>query len=464
MLRIKIGKLKDVHKNVGKHHLAMVIVGTLLVVGIGTVIQNHKTQAASTPITYENKTRASATSKFGFNGFFLEGIVRDKNLNDDIVAIDNVLTATNATWIRFLRGTTANTYVFDLTAPGFGDDSSFSKTFSDNFIVNYATIARSLHVKTDYVINMASHFPTYYGGTANMPPRLRNKTDAQLIAMNVGAVKYLLDNGADVSYIELGNEMYSYNLTQNEVSLATNKTLDQVTTVMKPAMDRYEDLSKQYIAAFNALAVQESATLGKSVNFQYGVPALPPLGDLTKPIFNGPLGNRNIYWNQRVSSIPGVNGLVIHWYSNFGPCKSILSKASFLACENQTSVSDISQLGVSIDRTRATYPGKALWFTEFNAGFGYENDPQINGSGFINSPAHIKYIRDLMTMFKNKNVELYTFHMLFGSTAKEYAIVNKVVSTIGIKINPNAGLYAQPSICGLISPTSSYFSTFRCSN
>ncbi len=435
----------------------MIIVGVAFVVGIGSVIQNHKTQlTASVAILFQNTARAASTSKFGFNGFFLEGIVKDKNLNDDVAAIDTVLTATDAAWIRFPRGTGANTYVFDLAAPGFGDDSSFSKTYTDNFIVNYADIAHALHTKTDYVINMAAHFPSYYGGTSFMPPRLRNKSDADLIKMNVDAVEYLIDHGVAVPYIELGNELYASNLSPNRNSLVTGKTLAQVTTVMKPEMDRFEDLSKQYITAFDALAAR------KSVSFKYGVPALPPLGDMTKPIFNGSLANRNIYWNQRVSSIPGVDGLVIHWYSNFGPCKSILNKSDFLNCENQTSITDISQLGVAIDRTRATYPNKELWFTEFNAGFGYENDPQINGSGFINSPAHIKYIRDLMTMFKNKNVDLYTFHMLFGSTAKEYAVVNKIVSTTAVKINPNAGLYAQPSICGLIAPTSTYYTMFKC--
>lgn len=416
-------------------------------------------------LTYKGQVRTSADPGFGYNGFFIEGFMKNKanNINKNVEALDKVMSATNATWLRFPGGTRANSYVFDLTAPGLGQDSSFDKSFPDNFLVNYADIAKAVNAKTAYVIDMTAHFPSYYGIASLIPPRVRNKTDNEIIKMNVDAVAYLLEHGNDVPVIELGNELYIGNLSPSRNSKVPNKTLTEVEQIMKPEMDRYETLVNQYIAAFNDLAQRESAILGRTVSFKYGVPILMPPGAVTNgKQFVGPLASRNIYWNNRVTALP-VDAFVIHAYSDFGPCKSIFSNPqTFRACEIQKDNEDVINLGKGLDKTRQFYPHKEIWVTEFNAGFGFESDPQIDGSGFAYSQDHVKYLRDVANVFKQKGVDLYFVHMLYGSSNKNYAIINNLALPNSIKIIPDAEIYAQPTICAFIQPTSPDFFTYNC--
>lgn len=411
-------------------------------------------------ITYKNTTgRSNSSSNFGYNGLFIEGLMKNKakNINYNVIAIDRVMTATGAAWLRFVGGTRANSYVWDPAAPGLGDDTSFDKLFTNNFLVNYADIAKALDAKTDYVIDIAAHFPYYYGGTQYMPPRLKNKTDAQIIAMNVDAVRYLIEHGvpSHEMYIELGNELYYTNLTQNMQANATGKTYDQVVTAMKPAMDRYESLVNQYIAAFNALGREKGTT------FKFGVPFLMPYATTTTP-FTGSLANRNTYWDARMAALP-VNAVVIHNYSNLAVCKSIVNNnTTFRDCLRQKDDEDVRNMPISIDRTRSLYPGKELWFTEYGSGLGYSADPQLDNSGYVDSPDEIKYLKDITNVFKSKQVEFYTLHALYASQGKNYVVMTNLNQTGATKVLSETDMYVLPIVCAFIPTNSAYYSIFNC--
>lgn len=443
--------------------LVGVFVATLALQNKSKLIETPVVQASTAGLSYQGQPReATGNPRFGYNGFFVEGFLKNNNRNikANVEALDQVLTDTRATWLRFPGGTRANDYVFNLANPGFGRDTAYDRGFKNNLIVEYADIAKAVHAKTAYVVDFAAHFPTYYGGTAFMPAPLRNKTDDQIIKMNLDGIEYLINQGLDVPVIELGNELNGADLSPWRNISVANKSYADTERIMKPELDRYENLVGQYRVALNDLAARKSAELGRTITFEIGVPIFLVNGPNGK-MFNGPLGARNTYWNTRVAQMP-IDAMIVHTYSNFGSCNTFWNNTAFVNCLKQKSNEDVASLPNNIDRTKALSPSKKLWITEYNAGFGFSADPRMDRSGFSNSPAHIQYLRDVTNIFKQKEVDLYLLHMLYTSQGTSYVIVNNLPSTTTTRVTPTSDLYAQPSICAFISETSPAFQKYKC--
>ena len=124
----------------------------------------------------------------------------------------------------------------------------------------------------------------------------------------------------------------------------------------------------------------------------------------------------------------------------------------------------MASLPNNIDRTKALSPNKKLWITEYNAGFGFSADPRMDRSGFVNSPEHIQYLREVTNIFKQKEVDLYLLHMLYTSQGTSYVIVNNIPSASATRVTPESDIYAQPSICAFIPELSPAFQKYKCAN
>lgn len=450
-------KLKSMSK---KHRTVFYgIIAVVFLVGVGFIVNQAPTKPISKFLTATIGGGAGSPSsldpKLGFNGFFIEQFIRSKNLPANLETLKTVMETTGATWLRFPGGTRANEYVPDMTATGLGRDNTFDKSFSRNFAEDYADYVINIGntTKTSYVLNMAAHFPDYFGGVNNMAPRLRNKTDDQIIAMNLSVIEYLLNRGVNIAYIEIGNEGYLANLSKNRNLLVKSKSLSQVTTVMKPEMDKYEQLANSYMKALDELAIRKTKELKRTISFKYGIPFSAPQGP-ARP-YMGSYAARNEYWNIRVAQI-NTDAVVPHLYTALDDCRLQNPDSKRTACMVQKSKDYLVLLPTIIDRTRAVAPGKEIWVTEFNAGLGFSNTDPLSLSSFVNSPEHIQVIKDMIKIFKDKKIENYMFHML-NSTESGYAIIRNLGQTTSALKSPNSTDFAiSGSICGLIlSPKSS---------
>lgn len=433
------------------------IIGLFLMLVIGLIILFFITTDKSLlPASLKNVTVFSQIKdnpKFGFNELFIETLINPNTMEKDREMVALAVKETGGTWLRFPGGTPANTYVPDLTAPGMGRDTLADKRMKNNFAVDYADFVTQYlpKTKTTYVLNMAAHFPTYYGGVNLMPPRLKNKTEDQIIAMNLSVVEYLLDRSIEIPYIELGNELYLHNLSANRNLLVQNKNLQWVTTIMKPEMDKYERLSNKYITELNKLAERKSKELNKNISFKYGAPYYGPQD--SPQDYLGLHAMRNYYWDTRISNMK-IDAVVPHFYTSNAVCKTIDNLKDVLLfdeCLRTKGYDYVKRLPDTIDKIKKNNTQKEIWVTEFNIWFGDAQTNQLIKTTFPNSSDHINMVRSMVETFESKNIELYMFHALY-LPAQLYSIVNnlpQVNQTINTRVD-GTSLKISPIACALI--------------
>jgi hypothetical protein len=229
----------------------------------------------------------------------------------------------------------------------------------------------------------------------------------------------------------------------------------QVTTIMKPELDRYDMLARLYMSELDKLAVRKSAQLKRNISFKYSVPIVAPQGP-NKP-YMGDYAARNEYWDTRMMQIP-TDAVVPHLYTSTSNCKNLavaLNATKQMECMNSESNKYVKLLPTIIDRIRTMAPNKEIWITEFNVGLGdNDNDPRSKYS-FVNSPDHIRLIKEMVAIFENKKIENYMFHMLMSS-GSGYAVVKKIDAPQGATMKVTGSeLGATISACALITDPNS---------
>ena len=460
-----------------KRYILLLVFGTLVILaGIFVLftkieyskltvknVNNYTASVKQSGSALTNGSLRTGDEHFGYNGFFLESLLgRNREfVNADTESLGHVLEATQATLLRFPGGTRANSYVFDLSAPGLGEDSSFDKLFDQNFIVDYAKFAKSFGVKTVYVMNLSAHFPSYYGGNQPQPPRLKGKTDEEIIDMNIRAVEYLLDQGLEVPYVEFGNELYLHNLSKLRNLKVANKDASEVSKTMQGEMDKYETLINKYNEALATLSQKKSSQLGRDIKFKTGVPVVLLNGNQSKP-YAGAYQARNQYWNERVKDLP-VTALVPHSYSNLSRCRNAALNTSQRAqCMEEDSKKDIEELPLALQMTKGLAPEKEIWVTEFNSGLGFESTDVLAQSSFVNSTAHVDYLQKVATIFREQSINIFLMHMFYSSGSTS-AVANNTNDTRSVKIEESSRVYIKPTICAFIPENlTTYRTKFSC--
>ncbi len=392
---------------------------------------------------------------FGYNGFFIESLIKSPDRVGQTKVIQQVLSDTGASFMRFPGGTRGNEFIPLLDNPGLGKQTSFDKGFKNNFLVEYATTMKGTGVKTVYVANLAAHFPNYYGAPGLIPKPIRNKSDAELIAMNVRAVEYLIDQGVEVPFIELGNELYAYDLTKLlRGKVRKEKDFAKVTAVAGPTLDRYEQLVNQYSLAFDQLAERKSKELGRIITIKTGAPIITPSA-VFNPNYNnyyqGDFSNYFRYWNERVLPM-NIDAVIIHPYADTSLCVNSRSiNESLEKCLARTAYADLANMPTVLDRLQAAAPNKEIWITEYNVALGFSTGDIRAKSSYVMSKEHLDYLKKVSDLFSARGIPVYLAHQFYSASAKTALIIGSKKDVV-----------VQKNVCAYLSIFSNRKSFYMC--
>jgi hypothetical protein len=371
---------------------------------------------------------------FGYNGFFIENLIKSSDRAQQTETIKKTLIDTGASFMRFPGGTRSNEFIPLIENSGLGKQTSFDKGFKNNFLVEYASTMKDIPVQTVYVANIMAHFPSYYGAPGLIPKPIRGKSDIDLIEMNVRAVEYLIDQGLDVPFVELGNELYSYDLTKLlRGKVRKEKSYTKVASIAAPALDRYEYLVNQYTLAFDQLAERKSKELGRVITIKTGVLAVTPSATFN-PNYNnyyqGDFSNYFSYWNERVSHM-NADAVIIHPYADTSVCVNQRSLSEPLAtCLSRTAYADLQNMPTVLDRVQSMFSGKEIWVTEYNVALGFSANDIRAKSSYVMSSDHLDYLKKVSDLFSNRGIPVYLAHQFYSASAKTALIIGSPTKAV----------------------------------
>jgi hypothetical protein len=404
-----------------KHHVAAVVVGTLLVVGAGLLIQNDNVRAIRTgnsgtpaPTTSIVTDGHIPTNKsgLGFNAPWMYAVTHGPA--GTAAELTKSAGYLNDPIIRFPGGTVARTYHINL--PGYdgkqgGETQNYIIPFTNIFAPDNKPVAR-----ISFVVNLDDHFRhvNYHG------------SDEDMITDNLKTLTYLLDHGFKVPLVELGNEetatpelFWSFGnnpwkpidtVQQNiqalvEIKLKYKLNPDYQRAHFKGGMDKYIGLLATYRDRINALMDSRGLPHPK-----YGVPIGPP-----SALIYSDATTWNRYYAERIrDDVPWMDALIPHYYS------TITAGNPGIAATNLQKV---------IDSTKAFYGDRRLWFTEFSAGGGVTDD----------SADQITAFDQMLAVFKNpsNNTDYYFMHQYF-TDGSEFGMIYKKLSANSKPVNRTA--------------------------
>jgi hypothetical protein len=160
--------------------------------GIQTIVEPNLTFSATRSSHIDTVQKGSA--KVGFNPSvtfepFPNGVITNESMD--------AITDLKIDVLRFPGGAIANKYHFYKT--GYGRGNKNTPNVDRNYIEELVRLTQNISPEPDvlFVMNLFEHFPNKLGNVA-------------LKEENMAALRYLIDNGVNVTGVELGNELYLY--------------------------------------------------------------------------------------------------------------------------------------------------------------------------------------------------------------------------------------------------------------
>lgn len=305
--------------------------------------------------------------------------------------------------LRFPGGTVANKYHF--YKPGYGFSNADMRR-SENYIVEFVRIVKAMEKppRVVFVMNLFEHFT--------------GADEAALIRENLDALKYLIDQGMDVTAVELGNEFYLY----PEITLGSGKVTvnpEKNNEVNAPGNARPANFLVRWLRILTGRFTGKPAGNTETVrrNFVYyedlckryaaSIRALDPGIRLGIPLGN--LGNaKHDEYNEFVlGRFDFIDAYVCHFYGSFNKnCgqndEACIRKGLDWYLKQQ--------LETRLERVRQT--GKEAWVTEWNGlKFGHYGD---EGDWLRNSAIHLEYIQKFIEAYDRYGVTISCFHKIAG--------------------------------------------------
>jgi hypothetical protein len=208
------------------------------------------------------------------------------------------------------------------------------------------------------------------------------------------------------------------------------------------------------MSELDKLAARKSKQLKRTIKFKYAVPINSPEGYKLDQPYMGDYAARNEYWDTRMMQIP-VDAVVPHLYASTYKCKElaiVFNVSKRTPCMISETNKYLELLPTILDRIRAKTiqaGNKEIWVTEFNIDLGFDNDVR-SLYDFVNSPEHINVVKKMTTIFENKKIENYLFHILI-SDGHPYSAIRKMNESQGSRFKiEGSELGASNITCALL--------------
>lgn len=287
--------------------------------------------------------------------------------------------------LRFPGGTIANKYHF--SKPGYGQNSVFDKKTSQNYIVEFVRLVKSLDKppKVLFVINMFEHFhkPTV--------------SDWELIVENLAAILYLKKQGVEIAGIELGNEFYIYPVIRGWDIKLPKKMKQKL--AQRDDDSWWPDTYKKYnrLAKLYHLAIRKI-----DPNLKTGIP------------MGSSMNKNHTRWNAFALKMNFADAYIQHWYGQLSNAKD-----ENQARQNFKRFSE--RVRTNIQDLKSTQ--KEIWITEWNGiDFGFKNDRNMH---WKQSQLHSELNQELQTIFDQEQVDMTIYHRLSsGREGDSYNLFN----------------------------------------
>lgn len=297
----------------------------------------------------------------------------------------DTLSKLNPDVLRFPGGTIANKYHFSKT--GYGQNSNFDKKTSQNYIVEFVRLVKSMEhpPKVLFVINMFEHF---YKPT---------KSDWELIVENLAAILYLKKSGVEIAGIELGNEFYIYPVIRGWDIKLPKDMAHKLEAVegdewWPETYKKYNRLAQLYQKAIKKIDPQ----------LKTGIP------------MGSSMNKNHKRWNAFALKMNFSDAYIQHWYGQ-------LSEASDEEKAMQSYMKFAGRVNDNIVALKKI--GKEIWITEWNGiDFGFDNKRNLH---WRQTPLHRQLNIKTQEMMNDLKVDMTIYHRISsGKEGDTYNLMN----------------------------------------